>query len=291
MPKFSLVVATLGRDAELNRLFESLINQDYKDFEIVIVDQNKDDRVKVIAEKFKNDLNIRHIQVDFTGVSKSRDYGLKKAEGEIIAYPDDDCFYEKDVLSRVIKIFEEKKNLAIFSTGSYCILAPNKFSIGTNSPIPVSINKKRLMGIEFTVFYNMKVIKKEDLYLDLDFGMGSKYKSTEGIELLYRLLSQGYTGYYDPAAKIYHKKDYLLNTNTVVYRNAFGDGAFIRKYFNKGDFDTLYYIIRKMTVAPLLKVLCAILLLNKDNILKNFYYLKGIWSGFFAYKKEEEQDE
>jgi len=103
MPKFSLVVATLGRDTELKRLFESLKIQDYKDFEVVVVDQNKDDRVKKIVDEYKEIFDIKHHQVDFVGIGKARDYGIKHSGGQIIAIPDDDCTYNPDVLSIAAK--------------------------------------------------------------------------------------------------------------------------------------------------------------------------------------------
>ena len=284
MPKFSLAVATLGRDTELRRLFVSLKNQDYKDFEVIVVDQNKDNICKIIVEEFKNELDIKYFQVDFKAVAKARDYGIKKAEGEIIAYPDDDCFYEKDVLSRVKAKFEDSADLAIFSTASYCILNPNRFSIGMNSPVLVPITKTQLMGVEFTVFFNTNVIKREDLYLDTDFGIGSKYKSTEGIEVLYRLISQGYKGLYDPAVKIYHKSVIYYESLDRFYRDAYGEGAFIRKFLNRGDVEILYYVLRKMIAAPLTKMAIAIVSFRGKAFIKGFNHFRGIWDGFFAYE-------
>ena len=50
--RFSLIVATLGRTAELRRLLESLAVQTHQDFEVIVVDQNTDDRVSQILAPF-----------------------------------------------------------------------------------------------------------------------------------------------------------------------------------------------------------------------------------------------
>jgi hypothetical protein len=62
-----------------------------------------------------------------------------------------------------------------------------------------------------------------------------------------------------------------------------GIGAYIRKFANQKDGFILYYIVRKMFVAPLLKMMLALLLLNPKKLAYSFYNLIGIWRGFLAY--------
>jgi GT2 family glycosyltransferase len=49
--EISLVVATLGRTVQLDRLFESLARQDFTDFEVIVVDQNPDDRLEYLFKR------------------------------------------------------------------------------------------------------------------------------------------------------------------------------------------------------------------------------------------------
>jgi glycosyltransferase involved in cell wall biosynthesis len=96
---FSLVMSTIGRSAEIDLLFRSLRAQTFKNFEVIVVDQNKDDRVRSICDRF-GDLDILYMTSP-PGASKGRNVGLEYAGGDIIAFPDDDCVYAPCVLERV----------------------------------------------------------------------------------------------------------------------------------------------------------------------------------------------
>lgn len=281
--KVSLVLATLGRDRELKDFLESVREQTYKDFELIIIDQNKDGKIDAIVEPFKHSLTIKHVKVDFTGIARARDYGIGQAQGRIIAFPDDDCAYDKEVLSKVVNEFSVNENLAILVAGSYQF-SSSRFSIGVNSPKACYFSRFRMMGVEFTQFFDLNRIDRTQFYFDHDFGIGSKYSGAEGFELLYRLLRAGSKAFYNPDIKIYHpdKDHYKLGTGRMLIYST-GIGAYIRKFANQKDGFILYYIVRKMFVAPLLKMMLALLLLNPKKLAYSFYNLIGIWRGFLAY--------
>ena len=281
--KVSLVLATLGRDRELVDFLKSLRRQTYKDFELIIIDQNKDGKIDAIVEQFKDCLDLKHVKVDFVGLARSRDYGIGLAQGRIIAFPDDDCAYERDVLEKVVAEFAKRNNLCILVGGSYDF-SSSRFSIGVNSHKAQYFSRFRMMGVEFTQFFDRNRIDGKQFYLDHDFGIGSKYSGGEGFELLYRLLRAGSTAFYTPEIKIYHpdKDHYKLGTGRMLMYST-GVGAYIRKFANQQDVFILYYIVRKMFVAPILKMLLALVLLNPKKLTYSFYNLVGIWCGFLAY--------
>ncbi|MDP1774667.1 MAG: glycosyltransferase family 2 protein [Methylobacter sp.] len=281
--KVSLVLATLGRDWELAVLLKSLMNQTYKDFELIIIDQNKDGRIDALVEPVISSLNVKHVKVDFTGNARARDYGIGLAQGRIVAFPDDDCAYDKDVLKKVVAEFKRRPNLSILVAGSYDF-SSSRFSIGVNSNNAQYFSRFKMMGVEFTHFFDRKKIDSKLFHLDHDFGIGSKYSGGEGFELLYRLLRAGSTAFYTPEIKIYHpdKDHYKLGTGRMLMYST-GIGAYIRKFANQQDVFMLYYIVRKMFVAPILKMILALVLLNPKKLAYSFYNLVGIWRGFLAY--------
>jgi glycosyltransferase involved in cell wall biosynthesis len=281
--KVSLVLATLGRDTELADFLKSLRDQTYEDFELIIIDQNRDGKIDAIVEPFKDCFKINHIKVNFSGNARARDYGIGFAKGDIIAFPDDDCAYDKDVLKNVVSEFAGRADLAILVAGSYDF-ASDRFSIGVNSRKARYFSRFHMMGVEFTQFFNMHRIDRGQFYMDHDFGIGSKYSGGEGFELLYRLLRAGCTAFYTPDIKIYHadKDHYKLGTGRMLMYST-GVGAYIRKFANQQDAFILYYIVRKMFIAPAVKMLLALILLNPKKLAYSFYNLVGVWRGFLAY--------
>ena len=101
-----LLIATIGRKAELDRLLTSLEGQTYKNFRILLADQNQ--------PGYLDDMLARHAGVPITrimlpsrGVSTARNILLEHAVAEIIVFPDDDCWYAPDTLEGVLQAFRK----------------------------------------------------------------------------------------------------------------------------------------------------------------------------------------
>lgn len=282
--KISLILATLGRDRELVEFLDSLAGQTYRDFELIVIDQNIDGRIDAIVDGYTARLRVKHVKVGFTGTARARDHGIRFAEGDIAAFPDDDCAYERDVLEKVVAEFNRQNNLGVLVGGSYDF-SKTRFSIGVNALEPRYFTQYSMMGVEFTHFFNLRVVNKADFYMDHDFGIGSKYSGAEGFELLYRLLRAGNKAFYTPQIRIYHadKDTYLLGKERIR-EYSLGVGAFIRKFANEGDPSMGYFMLRKMLVAPVAKMGLALMSLNFKKLGYHYNNLMGVWQGFRAYR-------
>jgi glycosyltransferase involved in cell wall biosynthesis len=127
MPRFSLIVATFGRTDELPILLRSLACQELRDFELIIVDQNPDDRLAPalkewalrVAERAGRDQELPEILYLRCppGVSRARNLGLAHCSGEVIAFPDDDCWYFPDTLQKVDSWFRKNPEYGILTLG------------------------------------------------------------------------------------------------------------------------------------------------------------------------------
>jgi glycosyltransferase involved in cell wall biosynthesis len=128
MPRFSLVLATIGRTVEVERFLESLAAQSMKDIELIVVDQNEDDRLVPILSKWPalvdatkvgshGAATLVHIRSN-RGLSRARNLGLKHCNGAIMAFPDDDCLYPPEILANVDNWFRKAPDYDILSVAS-----------------------------------------------------------------------------------------------------------------------------------------------------------------------------
>lgn len=163
----------------------------------------------------------------------------------------------------------------------------NDFATAITLTNSVNITITRNLGIEGTYFFNLDNIDRTDLYIHEDFGIGCKYKSAEGLELLYRLLRKQHKGIYNPGIKIYHRNmlgptDFASSIKRIE-ADSFGEGAFLRRFFNKGDLVILQLMLRKMFLVPLYRIVMSVKTLDKNLMLLTISRVKGLWKGFLAY--------
>lgn len=94
----SVVIATYKRDKSLANALNSLVEQTYKDFEVVVVDDNANvewnEKVNAIVESFSSRLRINYIQNEKNqGSARTRNIGIDASKGEYITFLDDDDLY------------------------------------------------------------------------------------------------------------------------------------------------------------------------------------------------------
>jgi len=103
-PSIDLLIATIGRNEELDRLVTSLEGQSYKNFGILLADQNPPGYLDNMLARHSG-LPITRIVLPPQGVSVARNVLLEQAKADIIVFPDDDCWYAPDTLERAFGAF------------------------------------------------------------------------------------------------------------------------------------------------------------------------------------------
>ena len=106
MPKYSLIIPTIGRDKQVDDLLTSIEKSGIKDFETILVDQNDDDRLVSVVKKHKV-LKIKHLRADFKSATQARNFGFEKSKGKYIIFPDDDSEFLPDTVLKVESLFKE----------------------------------------------------------------------------------------------------------------------------------------------------------------------------------------
>jgi len=267
-------MATYGRSKEIEKFLISLRNQTYKNFELIVIDQNEDDRAYEIIKKFENEFKIIYLKVNFKGLSKARNYGLNYISGDIIAFPDDDCEYPNNLLENV-KSFFENNNFEILS-GMAIDKENNKESLGRWLKKSKRMNIINFMRVCPSPCLFIKT--KEKLDFDENFGVNSKYPSSEEMDLVFRLLKKGYKGYFERNIFIYHP--YKEDSKERAYYYGIGMGAFFRKHL-KNNLKLIIPFVENLIIRPIGGMILNVF--RREKFLKNYYSFKGRWKGFLNY--------
>ena len=182
MPKVSVIVPIYNVEKYLEKCINSLLSQTLEDIQIILVnDGSKDNSGNIAKECEKNNKNrIIYVEKENGGLSDARNYGLKYATGDFIAFLDSDDYIEKNA-------YEEMYNKAIEENADYveCDFIwefPNKIRVDKQYPYK---NKKEMLSFVRVVAWN-KLIKRQ-LITDnnLEFPKGLRY---EDVEFTYKLI-------------------------------------------------------------------------------------------------------
>ena len=102
--KYSIIVPVYNTGKYLDKCIISLINQDYKDYEIIIVNDGSTDNSLDIIDKYSSKYdNIHNYNKENGGLSSARNYGIEKSSGEYLLFVDSDDYLDNNAL----KIIDE----------------------------------------------------------------------------------------------------------------------------------------------------------------------------------------
>lgn len=202
--RFSLIMATIGRTKEVERFLKHLDCQTYRDFELIVVDQNMDNRLVPVLEHYKERFPILYLRSD-KGLSRARNVGLKNISGYIVAFPDDDCWYPPDLLERIacfFKVHPEIDGLTGCSVDENGYFSASRWDRGAGLINKFSVWRR---GISISIFLKTIVVEKVGNF-DKSLGVGANtpWGSGEETDYLLRALKAGFYIYYDPTLFVCH---------------------------------------------------------------------------------------
>jgi glycosyltransferase involved in cell wall biosynthesis len=249
-PLFSLVCATLGRTEPLARLFETLAQQTYRNFELILVDQNDDDRLTPLVVEYLPRFTIRHIKT-VKGLSRARNTGLDLAEGDIISFPDDDCWFSADLLEKVVLFFAQHQAIDLL-TGAGVDEKGEPVGRWDSQPGPLGRRNIWTRGIGFAIFLRGEAAKRVGGFdITLGVGSGTAFPCCEDTEFLIRAVDAGLRSHYDPNLLVYHPNKKYTEAGLA---RAFNYGAGMGCVLRRQHFDATQlgkYLMRPLAGAAL----------------------------------------
>ncbi len=231
--QFSLVLGTVGRTDELGRMLDSLCRQTHRNFEVILVDQNPGPELDDLRNVYESRIALRHVRAR-RGLSRARNAGLRFAGGDIIGFPDDDCWYEPDLLQRVAA--ELERNPKWSAVTGRAIMPTGEPSSGRwdRSAGPVSRVNVWRRAISFSMFFRRHAIQRCRFDESLGVGAGTPWGAGEETDFLLQVLAQGGQIHYDPTLTVFHpewgKGPYTPAIRTKARSYGRGIGRVLRKH-------------------------------------------------------------
>ena len=106
----SAIICTFNRDRYLGKAIQSLVEQTLETelYEIIVVDNHSTDNTKkIVTEEFAHIPNLRYIYEPVLGLSQARNTGWQNAQGEYVAYLDDDAISSPIWLEKIVEVFTQ----------------------------------------------------------------------------------------------------------------------------------------------------------------------------------------
>ena len=219
---FSVIIPVYNRPAEIHELLSSLVDQSYRDFEIILVEDGSKIKSDQIASRFETSLSVRYYFQENQGQGFARNFGMTKAKGDFFVVLDSDVILPPDYLSVLQKAISER-NLDAFGGPD---AAASDFS-----------NLQKAMDFAMTSFWTTGGIrgklKDPSKYQARGFNMGVSRQvfetlggfvdpnRGEDIEWSIRIEKVGYKLELVEEAFVYHKRK---NTLGSFARQAFSFG-------------------------------------------------------------------
>lgn len=207
MPKYSIVIPVYNRPDEVDELLESLTHQEFKDFEVILVEDGSTVRSDHLLNKYADTLDIHYFDKPNEGQGFARNYGYQRANGAYFIVFDSDCLIPKHYLASV-DAFLQRNSVDAFG--------------GPDAAHPSFTITQKAINHVMTSFFTTGGIRGRKshvgTYHPRSFNMGISrevFEVTKGyiipfmgedMEFSNRILKDGFKTALIPEAFVYHKR-------------------------------------------------------------------------------------
>lgn len=221
LQKVSVVVPIYNVEKYINRCIDSILNQSYKNLQVILIDDGSPDRCGTIADNYaKKDGRVEVIHKSNGGLSDARNFGIEKIVGEFTLFVDSDDWLETDMIRTMVEAIN-KFDADVVQTAFYYaykeyLLFDDRHYLETDSP--VILNNNELM---YELIVNEKVknfawgkLYKTQLIKDTPFRKGVLF---EDVFWAHKVMSRvnKYVIIHKPLCYYLQREDSIVSTYTV----------------------------------------------------------------------------
>jgi GT2 family glycosyltransferase len=268
-PRVTVVVATHNRLDGLKRCLDSLLNMEYPNFDIIVVDNapSNSDTAAYIIENFPPDSKVSYVYEPNPGLAIAHNAGLREVTAPIVAFTDDDVIVNRDWLTHIVAAFVYNQHVGCvtgmiwpaemetpaqelieqyggFSKG----FSQKHYDLEENRPsdllYPYTAGK---FGSGANMAFNTAVLKELGGF-DPALGAGSQGMGGDDLAAFYQIVAANYTLVYEPAAIIHH---WHYREYGRLQKTAFGYGVGLTAYLTSTLIKKPTRLLQLLIKAPL----------------------------------------
>lgn len=246
MPLVSVNIITHNRAGYIGEAIKSVLGQNFKDLELIIVDDASTDNTKEVVESFLSDERVKYFPLDKQkNIATLRNIALSKSVGEYIAILDsDDLWCDDNKIARQVNFLKENNNIVMVGSGATIIDSNGKEK--RKAPKPVNDKDIKKIFLIKNPFFHSSVLYRKNSIINLG-GYNEDLKYCDDFDLWIRL-NEKESFYNFPDFFIKYRehsdnesvKNFWRAVKEVLFvikkhrkRSGFGVFVFIKKIFNK----------------------------------------------------------
>ena len=268
----SIIVPVYNVEKYLNRCLDSIINQSFINFELILINDGSTDKSGKICDKYAQiDKRVRVIHKKNEGVSLTRNLGINIAKGDYITFIDSDDWIEQDFFKKAIEYIKEN-NVSILITGFvfennkkiFNTFNAKKDEILLNDEIKKEFLKQnKFSWTVYDKFFKKEIIKK--------YKFDSRFKIGEDMLFCWQILKNEKKIGYLPLYK-YHYDISASKTMTSNFSLKWFDGIKVKKIIYKD----VRNISRELELLARIVCIVEMMVLSKKAIKSNVYSTKRL---------------
>ncbi len=256
----TLILTGGGRHYDLERFFASLEIVYFSGFNNVqLIFVNQGDYTPRAKFNYLSLIDYIEINTNKISLSNARNIGLKMAVGEIIGFPDDDCWYSESVLNEIRLEFDKDLTVDAICTNVYDPIKGQSYGgrpVGVN--LSVTFSNLFELPISVGIFLRKSSFAKAGFYFDESLGAGTILGSGEETDLIYRLLKSRARVVYLGSIQVYHPvPNYSHQDIKKYYEYGLGFGFLNGKILRDGQWrilSNLLYVIFRSIIGCLIYI-------------------------------------
>lgn len=126
-PSIAAIICTHNRDRYLGDAIDSLLDQDYQDYEVLVVDNGSTDNTREVVQSRLPHPRLNYVYEPILGLSVARNTGARETTAPILAYLDDDAIASPQWLRILVEAYNHNEKLAI-AGGKVTLIWPNNIT-------------------------------------------------------------------------------------------------------------------------------------------------------------------